>query len=162
MRLALVRGIASAFLTGLLWMVLAVVLGLAQLWLNYGVAAFRSMSIGRDVLEDGVLLFFAMALTASVCLDYHFDEELDRLVPMRKLWKGIIFYFVPGVIILLVTYVYMCLLFDPEKALKTDVVVLAHWSSILAALLLCLFCKTLLFCKAAIRNVRRARGPVVS
>lgn len=148
---SLVRTMLRLLPKGVYWLVLAVVLGLAQLWANMCRASGSDVRAFSIAMENGVLLFFTMGLTISVTLDYHFDSDIDTIAKIGKLWRATAFTFFPLIITLLVILTYSAIQFRQE-AMKETWVVLAHWLSLGMSCVLALVGKTYLFCKDRMRT----------
>lgn len=98
--------VAKSIGKGLYWSILIVVFGLVQLWVNIGISLYNN-PINSSIyvfLKDGVLLFFVLAITISVTLDYYFDDEKSKL---GSLWKATAFAFTPMAIMGFVVAAYI-------------------------------------------------------
>lgn len=65
---------------GLTWTMLTVLAGLLPLWIRLGGNYFHSSLppleiTTNEILQDGMLLFFSMAVVASITVDYYLSEQ---------------------------------------------------------------------------------------
>lgn len=79
---------------GLYWTLLVGAFGLAQLWVNLAYLAYTEPEVVsfHRLTGDGLLLFFALAITMSVTMDYWFEGHHSR---HWHLWKATAFVFYP-------------------------------------------------------------------
>ncbi|MBM3236139.1 hypothetical protein FJZ31_07550 [Candidatus Poribacteria bacterium] len=85
-----VRGISKGFY----WTILVIVFGLMQFWIKLAYLYYTEPDkiSFYNVTKDGVLLFFTLAITMSVTMDYHFDDQLARV---GTLFRSTAFTFMP-------------------------------------------------------------------
>ncbi|SEI67509.1 hypothetical protein SAMN05421831_10754 [Allopseudospirillum japonicum] len=82
---------------GVYWTILVVLFGLAQLWVKIGYSLYsypEQVSLFY-ITRDGVLLFFTLAITMSVTMDFWFDDTKSK---EGSLWKATAFAFYPIII----------------------------------------------------------------
>ncbi len=82
---------------GIYWTTLVILFGLSQLWLKigYSLYSYPEQLNMFYITRDGALLFFTLAITMSVTMDFWFDETKSR---DTNLWKATAFAFYPIVI----------------------------------------------------------------
>ncbi|AEG00663.1 hypothetical protein [Methylomonas methanica] len=102
---------------GLYWIILVIVFGLLQLWLNVGYFLYSAPDQVSfySVTKDGVLLFFMLAVTMGVTIDYHLDDDKSKV---GKLWKSAAFVFMPLLITAFVVGAYMMITINPDPSRK--------------------------------------------
>lgn len=103
------------FLKGTFWMVLVSLFGLSQLLISLCVSAFQEESsiTWYLIAKDGVLLFFALAVTITITMDYWFDPIASE---STSLAKATAFVFYPIILMAVVITIYCIILFgNPEN-----------------------------------------------
>lgn len=102
----------------LYWSLLVALFGLLQLWLVFGYQGLTGEPLGVErAMRDGVLLFFALAVTIGLTLDFWF-EATSRPRPAPEpmgLWVATAFVFYPLTILALVVALAMALAIDGTR-----------------------------------------------
>lgn len=131
---------------GVYWTVLIVVFGLMQLWVDIGVSLYNKPEDATlyHFVKDGVLLFFTLAVTIGVTLDYFFDDEKSKL---GSLWKATAFAFMPIAIMSFVIASYLIFSSETSDPDKISIVNNLNISSFVMALFYATFGKAYLFYK---------------
>ncbi|PPK72359.1 hypothetical protein B0F88_104153 [Methylobacter tundripaludum] len=132
---------------GVYWTILIVVFGLMQLWVDIGVSLYNEPKDATlyFFVKDGVLLFFTLAVTIGVTLDYFFDDEKSKL---GNLWKATAFAFMPIAIMSFVITSYLIFSSETSDPNKISVVNNLNISSFAMALIYATFGKAYLFYKS--------------
>ncbi|MBK5931291.1 hypothetical protein [Halochromatium salexigens] len=105
-----VRVLALAFGKSLYWSLLVALFGLLQLWLVFAYEGLTAQPLGIErVMRDGVLLFFAVAVTIGLTLDFWFEAASDAQPTPMGLWIVTAFVFYPLMILTLVVALAMAL-----------------------------------------------------
>lgn len=128
---------------GVYWTALVVLFGLAQLWVivGYSLYSFPEKVTFYSMTKDGVLLFFTLAVTISVTMDFWFnDEKLNT----GKLWKATAFAFYPMLIMGFVIASFSIISFGNLVEQK-EIVNMLSIGSILLTLLYAIIGKAYLF-----------------
>ena len=101
------QNIKKSIQRSLSWTILTTLLGLIQLWITICVSyVLTHISYSMwGALQEGALLFFIMAVTTAITVDYHFTAEL----PISQSIRGIIFTLFPFLIGVFVTALYVTL-----------------------------------------------------
>lgn len=100
------KGLA-AIIDAISWTLFASFFGLLQLFFLMLYAAISKELVFdfNKILQDGVLLFFSSGLVVALPLDYYFSQTLS--FPKRV--EAILFYLLPGIVVILVTVLYSSL-----------------------------------------------------
>lgn len=101
---------------GIYWTFLVSVFGLAQLWIIIGYQLFNDASKVSVyyMAKDGALLFFALAVTMSVTMDFWFEPKVSN---KSNLAKATTFVFTPIAVMGFVIGAYSIIMFGaPEKS----------------------------------------------
>lgn len=94
----------KAALDSLNWTVLTTFLGLIQLWITVIISYLLTNKEYNfySPFQDGSLLFFIMAVTTAITIDYHFTKNIN----LPQWAKSVVFTLFPFLIGILVTALY--------------------------------------------------------
>lgn len=90
---------------GLAWVSLLLIFGLLQLWLDLGWDYYKEPSKFNffPAISQGALLFFCLAATSAVSIDFHFEP---KLASKYSGWKTVCFVAVPTLILIVTISAY--------------------------------------------------------
>jgi len=96
------RNFAIALAKAIGWTAVVSGVGLVQIWVLFLMKIFTLHFEMPNLIRDGVLLFFVMALVAATAIEYYFSDEprLSRGV------EGVLFILIPLVTVLFVVAAY--------------------------------------------------------
>lgn len=132
---------------GVYWALLLGIFGLLQLWVNVAYLVYiqpESVSLYR-LTSDGVLLFFALAITISVTMDFWFESADARRC---HLWHATAFAFYPMGVTAVVIAAYLMMTSHPDQV-SEDLVNALNMSVVSLTLLYIIISKTYLFQRAS-------------
>jgi hypothetical protein len=140
---------------GVYWTLLVVLFGLSQLWLTLGYRMYVAPEqvSAYESVKDGTVLFFTLAISVGVTLDYFFDEGGPEI---QTLAKSTAFVFVPLVVALFVVSCYFIIIVNPAPA-RPDVVTLLNACAFSIAVAQAAIGKTYLFYKSKLNRIGALR-----
>ena len=131
---------------GIYWAALVILFGLSQLWvkIGYSLYSYPEQVDMFYITRDGALLFFTLAITMSVTMDFWFDEEKSQ---HSNLWKATAFVFYPIVIMGFVIASYSIISFSNAPKNK-EIINALSTGSVVLTLIYAVIGKAYLFCRA--------------
>lgn len=112
-------------LRALAWTLLNCLFGLVQVWVVLFVAPLLSFHLSlADLVARGEALFFSMALTIGIALDYYFDPAA---LSLPKWILGILTVVVPALISVLSIATYMVIYLEAARVAPDKVMVFQNW-----------------------------------
>lgn len=132
-----------ALIKGMIWTLLTAMFGLIPVWLTFGISIItknRDYSLSQAV-QDGSLLFFVMAITTAITVDYYFSKDIDISGWVNK----IMFTMYPFVIGIVITYLYSTLYLVSQPEIHVGIVSQIQYLLIAATLLYATIAKYVMF-----------------
>lgn len=139
-----------ALINSITWTVLVTGLGLIQFWITIGVSYIvktKTYSLS-DALQEGTLLFFIMAITTAITIDYYFAEELD----IPKWANSILFMYYPLTIAIFVTVIYVLLYVINQEELDKSAIAVSQYGVIASTIAYALIAKFIMFFNLEIKK----------
>lgn len=132
-----------ALIKGMVWTLLTAMFGLIPIWLTFGISIItknRDYNFSQAV-QDGSLLFFVMAITTAITVDYYFSKDIDISGWVNK----IMFTMYPFVIGIVITYLYSTLYLVSQSEIHVGIVSQIQYSLIGTTILYAMLAKSLMF-----------------
>ena len=127
----------------LVWLVLILVFGLLQVWtlIAYDKAIISFSLDFKQLIIDGVFLFFSSAIVTSIALDYFFDKN----VVFSKEMSGAMFSLFPLFIVGLTLLLYLSIHTTPAQDIDYSFISFSNKVIITMSVMYCFITKTILF-----------------
>lgn len=137
------QNIKKSIQRSLSWTILTTLLGLIQLWITICVSyVLTHISYSMwGALQEGALLFFIMAVTTAITVDYHFTSELRISQSIR----GIMFTVFPFMIGVFVSGLYVALYISDPSKVNRPALVLIQCGIITLTIIYALIAKAIMF-----------------
>jgi vacuolar-type H+-ATPase subunit I/STV1 len=135
--------VKKAAIASLSWTFLTTFLGLIQVWITMVISYLlknKEYNL-RVALEEGSLLFFIMAVTIAITIDYHFSENIH----LPQWIRSVMFTLLPFLIGILVTALYSTLYIADENELNQSAFIATQSFLIGLTILYAFIAKLLIF-----------------